>query len=149
MRIIISLFILFNFAHSLLGQEAEYEYDYMFFENSLMPDYYFYSSATYSDGSYIKNINGKLPVCEEESFTAPNSLELKYANGDGNWEASIAFERIRGNDFHKKSKYLSFWIFPESTHVHLYPKIALSIQRRQRRSNVISKIGRASCRERV
>ena len=76
MRIVISIFILFSIAHSLLGQEAEYEYDYLFFENSLMPDYYYYSSATYSDGSNIKNINGKLPVCDEESFTAPNSLEL-------------------------------------------------------------------------
>ncbi|GAI31573.1 unnamed protein product [marine sediment metagenome] len=111
------------------GSEAEYEYDYMFFENSLMPEYYFYSAAKYSDGSYIKNINGKLPVCEEESFTAPNSLELKYGNGDGNWEASISFERIRGNDFHKGSNNLSFWIFPESTNVHLYPKIALSINK--------------------
>ena len=53
MRTIILLFILFNFAHSLLGQEAEYEYDYVFFENSLMPGYYFYSAAKYSDGSYI------------------------------------------------------------------------------------------------
>jgi len=137
MRTIILLLILFNFTLSSRGQEAEYEYDYIFFENSLMPDYYFYSSATYSDGSYIKNINGKLPVCEEGSFTAPNSLELKFANDDGNWEASIAFERIRGNDFHKESKYLSFWIFPESTSVHLFPKVALSLQRRQRRSNDI------------
>jgi len=137
MRAIILLFIVFNFAHSLLGQEAEYEYDYMFFENSLMPEYYFYSATTYSDGSYIKNINGKLPLCEEESFTAPNSLELKYENGDGNWEANITFERVRGNDFHKGSNYLSFWIFPESTKVHLYPQVALSLQRRQRRSNVL------------
>jgi len=137
MRTIISIFILLSIAHFSFGQEDEYEYDYMFFENSLMPEYYFFSSAIYSDGSYIKNINGKLPVCEEGAFTPPNSLELKYTNGNGKWEASIAFERIRGHDFHKKSKYLSLWIFPENTNVRLYPKIALSIQKRQRRSGVI------------
>jgi hypothetical protein len=137
MKVLISVLCLLSFALDLLAQEAEYEYDYIFFENSLMPGFYFNSSATYSDGSYLKNINGKLPVCEEESFTAPNSLELKYANGNGNWEASIVFERIRGNDFYKGSNYLSFWIFPESTKVHLYPQVALSLQRRRRRSNVV------------
>jgi len=137
MRTIILLFILLNFTLSSKGQEAEYEYDYMFFENSLMPGYYFFSSASYSDGSYIKNINGKLPVCEEESFTAPNSMELKFVNGDGNWEAIIMFERIRGNDFYKKSNSLSFWIFPDGTDDYLYPAVALSIQRIQRRSGDI------------
>jgi hypothetical protein len=137
MRTSIILFVVISFAHSLWGQEAEYEYDYVFFENSLLPGYYFHSSTAYSDGSYIKNINGKLPVCEGESFTAPNSLELNFTNAGGTWEASISFERIRGNDFHKPSNYLSFWIFPESTPAHLYPDIALSVQKRQRRSNVL------------
>ena len=134
MRSIIGLLIMAGFSVFSAGQVAEYAYDYMFFENSLMPGPYFFSAASYSEGSYIKNINGKLPVCESASFTAPNSLELNFTNGDGSWEASISFERIRGNDFHKKSGSLAFWFHAEDTDSDLYPKVALGFREIQSRA---------------
>jgi len=129
--------ILFCLSISLFAQNAEREYDYMFFENSILPGNYFYSSVNYSEGSYVKNINGKLPVCEKEFFTAPNSLELNYNNGNGSWETGILFERVRGNDFFKISKHLSFWLNAKNTETDLYPLVTLSLQRKQRRSNII------------
>jgi exo beta-1,2-glucooligosaccharide sophorohydrolase (non-reducing end) len=134
MKNLIYTAILLSLSISLLAQKTEREYDYVFFENSLLPGDYFYSFVNYSEGSYVENIRGKLPVCDKKFFTPPNSLELKYTNGDGKWEANISFVKIRGNDFFKPSSYLSFWLYPENTSTQLYPLITCSLQRRQRRS---------------
>ncbi|MCB0571807.1 MAG: hypothetical protein KDC66_18700 [Phaeodactylibacter sp.] len=137
MKIILSNIILLSLSASLFAQLTEREYDYIFFENSIMPEYYFYTSANYSGGSYVKNIRGKLPVCEKQFFTPPNSLELKFTNGDGNWEAVISFEKIRGADHFKRPNYLSFWILPADTKSDLYPEVALSIQKKGHRTTAI------------
>ncbi|MCB0595521.1 MAG: hypothetical protein H6557_02430 [Lewinellaceae bacterium] len=134
MNRISSTIILTNLVLCLFAQAQEREYDYLFFENSVLPGRYFYSSTTYSGGSYVKNINGKLPVSEEEFFTPPNSLALDFTNGNGTWEAAIQFERIRGNDFFKKSNHLSFWIFAGNTAEDLLPKVSLSIQEKEKSS---------------
>ena len=110
---------------SLFAQQAEYEHDYMFFENSLMSGSYYYSSTSCRGGSYINNIQGKIPVSDEHAFTAPNSLMLDFSKGDGNWEAKILFEKVRGNDFFKESHHLSFWFYPDNTGEELYPDISI------------------------
>ena len=118
-------------------QEPEREYDYIFFENSILPGYYFFSSADYTQGSYISNVKGKLPVCEQQFFTPPNSLELNYSNGNGTWQAEIDYENVRGNDFFKKVDHLSFWINTGDTPDKLLPKVALGIVEKERRSGKI------------
>ena len=104
------------------GENPEREYDYMFFENSILPGNYYFSSVDYTLGSYIKNSQGRLPVCEEQFFTPPNSLELNYTNGNGSWQAEIDFETVRGNNFFKKSDNLSFWIYTGETTDELLPQ---------------------------
>lgn len=136
-KVIFLTITLLNLSISIFAQQPEREYDYMFFENSILPGNYFYSSVNYEEGSYVKNSKGKLPVCEKNFFTPPNSLELSYTNGEGNWEATIQFERIRGNDFFKKSNHLSFWICTENTEADLLPDITLSKQTKQRRSDIV------------
>ena len=129
--------LFFSFSVTLFAQEPEREYDYMFFENSVLSGNYFYSSVDYSEGSYVKSSKGKLPVCEGEFFTPPNALELNYTNGNGTWEAGISFEQIRGNNFFKKSDHLSFWMFAGNTTDDLLPQLALSHQEKKRRSDIV------------
>lgn len=138
MKKLLFLFPVLFYITSIFGQE-EYKYDYIFFENSILPNNYFYSSTDYSKGSYVKNINSKLPVCKEKSFTAPNSLELNYTNGNGDWKANVTFPRIRGNDFFKNPEFLSFWIYPKETDEKLFPKVALSLKEKQRRTGIVLK----------
>ncbi len=120
----LALFLIFHLTS--FGQQAERQYDYTFFDNSLMPGHFFYSSTDYSKGSYIKNIEGRLPVNEAYFFTPPNSLELTFTNGEGQWEAAVSHARVRGQNFFKPAQYLSFWIYPEDTDPALYPKVALA-----------------------
>ena len=137
MKTLLLLCILLSLSISSYPQVAEREYDYVFFENSPLPGNYFQSAVTYSEGCYIKNINGKLPVCEKKFFTPPNSLELNYTNGVGNWEANVFFERIRGNVFFKKSSYLSFLMLSENDNSDILPKVALGFQKKQRNSQLM------------
>jgi hypothetical protein len=129
------MIMLFAFFLNSNAQVLEREYDYVFFENSLMPDYYFYSSVHYDGGSYIKNISGKLPLCEKQFFTPPNSLELNYNNGGGTWNAFVSFRTNRGQNFFKSKDYLSFWIYPRDMDSLQYPLVALRLEKRKRRTN--------------
>lgn len=119
------------------GQSPEREYDYLFFENSIMPGYYFFSEVGYTDNSYVRNINGKLPVSEEVFFTPPNALFLEYTNGEGSWEASVDFERIRGNEFFKNLDYLSVWIYAGNTDPGILPEVSLGFYEKDRRSKKV------------
>ncbi|TLX75764.1 hypothetical protein E9993_09425 [Labilibacter sediminis] len=133
------ILLIFSFYLALVGiaQVAEREYDYIFFENNNLPGAYFFSEVNYTEGSYVKNIGHRLPVCDEQFFTPPNSLELAYSNGKGNWEANIEFEKIRGNDYFKKSDYLAFWLFNESDRTDHLPRVALRLFARQRYSDLL------------
>ena len=121
-----TLILLFVHFTLLWAKEKEYHNDYTLFENSLMESHYFYSSATYSKSSHIKNVGGNLPVSKNHFFTPPNAIELDYVNGEeGKWEASIKAENLRGNDLFPQSDTLSFWIYPDRTRKDLYPDISL------------------------
>jgi len=123
---IMSCFILT--AHSLEGkpssfpaenekvQSTEYLYDYIFFDNSLMKDFYFYSKAEYQSPSWVKNIRQHLPVNEAESFSQGNSLELTYISSpQGSWYSEIQYCPVRGNDFFRTPQILSFHLFTKSS----------------------------------
>src|SRR5579872_137635 len=68
----------------------------MFFDTSLAPDAYFYSSGQASGDSRIALVNGKLPVTTAHFISGPNALRLAWtsANG-GNWSAEIRSYRWR------------------------------------------------------
>jgi hypothetical protein len=100
-----------------LGVSAnEYEYDYIFFRNSAMAGNYFYSRAISNGGSEIKNIEGKLPVNDSVFHTPGNSLELTFQNGaDGNWQAAVYYQEIRGVDHFRKADALALWMLNSSS----------------------------------
>lgn len=120
------LFILFTGCTSLLAQEPEY--DFSFFVNSRMEGNYFYSKASYQTPSWVKNIQGKLPVSTDRFFTPGNSLELNYTNGTaGKWTALIIRPRWRGQDFFRTGNAITFrlMVASASTTVQHLPAIQI------------------------
>ncbi|MBK6962885.1 MAG: hypothetical protein IPH20_02865 [Bacteroidales bacterium] len=96
---------------SLVSSAQEFEYNYSFFSNSAMTGDYFFSKTTGSDGSFIKNVNGKLPVNDSVFHTPGNSLELNYRNAPGGkWQATLFRQEKRGMDHFTKAAFLTFWI---------------------------------------
>lgn len=111
----------------LFGQEIPYTK--VIFENSQMPVNHYHSQVEYSGGSWIKNIQGRLPVSEELFFTPKNSLELAYTSAaDGAWKAVITYDQIRGMDFFQPADHLSFWMYPVNVTSASLPRVTLSIE---------------------
>ena len=109
----LALIILITAWHQARAQEPLY--DNVVFENSRMSGSYYYSSATYSSPSWIKNIQQKLPVNDFLFFTPGNALELQYVNGSkGSWKASISKPFVRGQDFIRPGTRLCMKIFVQS-----------------------------------
>jgi len=103
--------LLFCLSITLSSTAQEYEYTNSFFINSAMSGNYFFSKATSANGSYLKNVNGRLPVSEVIFHTPGNALELKYKNSaGGKWQATIFRQEKRGMDHFRKADILSFWI---------------------------------------
>jgi len=89
----------------------EYLYDYLFFDNSLMDDSYYYSKTDYATPSWIKNLRSRLPV-SERSFSPGNSLELTYTSArEGKWYCEAQHQPVRGIDFFNVPDVLSLQLF--------------------------------------
>src|SRR5688500_2642794 len=88
----------------------------IFFANSLMSKNFFYSEATYTSPSWIKNERQKLPVTNTIFFTPGNALELHYTSADkGRWEAKIFYRPARGVDFVVPATHLCFRLYIQSS----------------------------------
>lgn len=105
----------------------EYQYDPVFFENSLMQNSHYHSSASYQSPSYVQHINHKLPVQDSLFFTPGNALVLHYvSNPEGQWKAVLNFPEWRGKDFLKKADVLHFSLYVGSnTEVSELPQVAI------------------------
>jgi exo beta-1,2-glucooligosaccharide sophorohydrolase (non-reducing end) len=113
MKYILPFIILFSLSMSTMAQE--YEYIYNLFNNSLMPDNYFYSQTTASGGSTIKNLGSRLPVNKSIFHTPGNSLEIMYKNAaGGKWQTIIFHKDKRGMDHFRKASFLSIWLHDAS-----------------------------------
>lgn len=115
----------------LIGYTAyanEPEYDHVIFDNSLMKGAYYFSKGEYDFPSFVQTIKGKLPVAEDEFFTAKNSLLLNYVSAlSGNWNASIICQDWRGKDFIKEGQYLDFRLLINSdTKLNELPLVAIA-----------------------
>ena len=106
---------------------SQHKHDKIFFENSIMDSHYYYSKTEYSAACWIKNIQGKLPVSDQQFFTSGNSLELRYrSHAAGLWKAVILFHNIRGIDAFNEASHLSFWLYVENgTEKESLPVISL------------------------
>lgn len=99
----------------------------VFFENSLSPGSYFYSSGKVSAPSTLKLIDGKLPVETSTFISGPNALELQWQsmpNGGWSTELTLYTWRNRNVDFPGDSLFL--WLYgKDGIRATDLPKIAL------------------------
>src|ERR1022692_4628624 len=85
-------------------------YKHTFFDNSLEPDAYYYSSGKASSPSTLELIHGRLPVSRDFFYTPPNALRLKWHSvPDGGWEAGISAINFRNREINFQGDTLYFW----------------------------------------
>jgi hypothetical protein len=87
-------------------------YHHVFFDNSLTPDAYFYSSGKASAPSTLQLTNGKLPVDGNVSLTPPNALRLQWKSAEGGgWDVRIDVMRFRNRELRFTGTDLYFWCY--------------------------------------
>ncbi len=84
-------------------------YNHVVFDNSITPDYYYYSSGRSVFPSSIELLSGALPVEKKNFFTAPNALRLQWRSvAGGSWQTEIRVVSMRNRptDFHGDTLYM-------------------------------------------
>jgi hypothetical protein len=88
--------------------------DEVFFDNSLAPDAYHYSSGQASGGSQLALVDGKLPVTTGHFISGPNALRLAWTSAKGgNWSAEINSYRWRNRPSRWAGTTLYFWAWSD------------------------------------
>jgi hypothetical protein len=107
-----SLVALFFLLFPRAGAADSSYYRHIFFDNSITPDVYFYSSGKASRPSTLRLTDGKLPVDTKFSYTPPNALHLEWKSVDGGgWNARVDVMRFRNREINFLGTHLSFWCF--------------------------------------
>jgi hypothetical protein len=108
-----SSFCLFYFAILIVlpcGAAAPTDYyNHVVFDNSITPDYYYYSSGRAVYPSTIELLSGALPVEKKNFFTAPNALRLHWQSvAGGSWETELRVVSMRNRltDFRGDTLYI-------------------------------------------
>lgn len=74
-------------------------YETVYFRNGRTDGYLYHSNVRQEGASTVENVKGKIPLSEEESYSPGNSLKLSYfSSEDGNWEAEVQYEQLRGQE---------------------------------------------------
>jgi hypothetical protein len=99
-------------APAVLGDTHYYEHS--FFDNSLMPDAYFYSSGKPSAPSTLELVHSYLPVNTKIFLTPPNALQLSWQSViNGGWDAEIRVVNFRNRRIHFQGDTLYFWCYSQ------------------------------------
>jgi len=103
-------------------------YRHQYFDNSLTPGTYFYSSGHASAPSSVGLIHGKLPVEDKVFLTPPNALRLEWQSKDGGgWEAEVELLNLRNRFPGMSGSNLYFWLYaPQAIAAGDLPDITLS-----------------------
>ena len=105
-----AVFILLIFSVPLLA-DTDY-YHHVFFDNSLTPDFYYYSEGKVSSPSRLALLDGKIPVDTQTFPSPPNALRLQWnLRPGGGWAAQVKVVTFRNRDSHFQGNTLSFWYF--------------------------------------
>jgi len=108
----VSFSILVCGAPTLLGDTQYYEHS--FFDNSPMPDVYFYSSGKPSAPSTLELVHGHLPVNTKIFITPPNALQLSWQSAkNGGWDAEIRVVNFRNRRIQFQGDTLYSWCYSE------------------------------------
>ena len=91
-------------------------YNHVVFDNSITPDYYYYSSGRAVFPSSIQLLSGSLPVEKKNFFTAPNALHLEWRSvAGGSWETEVRVVSMRNRPTDFIGDTLYMWCYsPES-----------------------------------
>ena len=111
-----------------LAVSASDYYEHTFFDNSITPDAYFYSSGSASAPSTLEEKNGKLPVENKTTVTPPNSLRISWQSREGGaWKAEVQLLDFRNRFPGLRGDMLSFWLYaPEAINAADLPLVILS-----------------------
>jgi hypothetical protein len=89
-------------------------YQHVYFDNSLTPDSYFYSSASASGPSNLEQRNHKLPVETKTFLTPPNALRIEWqSRAGGGWQAEVQVVNFRNRYPEFQGSELYFWCFAQ------------------------------------
>lgn len=126
LRNLVVLLMSLSFASALAFADMNYS-QRVFFDNSLSPDSYFYSSGTVSYPSTLHLVNGKLPVETHAFLSGPNALQLEWNSApNGGWVAKIRLYQWRNRTIQFPGDTLSFWVYTsEPLSLSALPELAL------------------------
>lgn len=101
----------------------------VFFDNSLSPGNYFYSSGRASFPSTLKLIDDKLPVETSSFISAPNALVLDWTSKlNGGWVAEVHLYEWRNRAVDFPGAYLWMWAYaPEGIRAQDLPRLTLRV----------------------
>jgi exo beta-1,2-glucooligosaccharide sophorohydrolase (non-reducing end) len=89
-------------------------YAHSFFDNSAMPDAYFYSSGKVSAPSTLRLVHDHLPVNTKIFITPPNALELSWLSApNGGWDAEIRVVNFRNRQIRFDGDTLYLWCYSQ------------------------------------
>ena len=95
------------------GASTNY-YRHVVFDNSLTPDFYFYSKGLANGSSFLELKDQRLPVETRTFLTPPNALRLQWeSQAGGGWEGEIHIIGFRNRRPELSGKNLYFWCFSE------------------------------------
>ncbi len=99
----------------------------VFFENSLSPGSYFYSSGRASRPSTLRLVDGKIPVETASFISGPNALSLEWSSApSGGWSAELNLYQWRNRTVEFPGAGLYLWLYaPNGIHSHDLPRLAL------------------------
>ena len=104
--------ILLSSPSAMLGDSQYYQHS--FFDNSTMPDAYFYSTGKPSAPSTLELVHGHLPVNDRIFVTPPNALQLSWQSEvNGGWDAEIRVVNFRNRRIQFEGDTLYFWCYSQ------------------------------------
>src|SRR5437868_3430766 len=107
----LSLLAFFFLCASFACANTEY-YRHIVFDNSLTPDYYFYSAGRANGTSFLEEHDGRLPVESKTFLTPPNALRLQWqSEPGGGWEGEVRIMNFRNRFPEFSGQNLYFWCF--------------------------------------
>ncbi|MGC2719602.1 MAG: glucoamylase family protein [Candidatus Acidiferrales bacterium] len=87
-------------------------YKHVFFDNSLTPDNYFYSSGSQTLPSTLVLLNDRLPIEHDTVHTPPNALRIEWnSKPGGNWVAEVHVKKFRNREHEFQGDTLTFWLY--------------------------------------
>jgi len=106
------LFLLAFFVAATRARADRNYSNQVFFENSLSPENYFYSSGKVTPPSTLELIGGKLPVESDIFISGPNALKLQWESAaNGGWSAEVKLYEWRNRTRLFPGAKLFLWLY--------------------------------------